>query len=269
MSILMDNNFEEMAFPKLFPTGHYGFRAKRPVKLSAKKYFQKRLLDASLNFAKDIEYLFVAQTVIERQQIIDSMSIALRKTYMPDENEQLTASVVKDSSQVKKYILKNQAYRYLQPVRGSPPYWQKVKLKLLSAIKQFGIFTWFFTLSAADLKWHDTLQEILSQRGINITDRQIDSMTWEEKCNVLRSNPVTAARHFQFRLDMFLKDIILSRSQPLGHVRHFFYRIEFQQRGSPHAHGVLWIDDAPDVENSSPEQIAAFFDKYVQCTLSR
>ncbi|XP_060577549.1 uncharacterized protein LOC132734725 [Ruditapes philippinarum] len=92
-------------------------------------------------------------------------------------------------------------------------------------------------------------------------------MTWEEKCNILRSNPVTAARHFQFRLDMRMKDMILSDSKPLGHVRHFFYRIEFQQRGSPHAHGILWIDNAPDLEKNSPEEIAAFIDKYVQCRL--
>ncbi|XP_052809481.1 uncharacterized protein LOC128237946 [Mya arenaria] len=267
MSILMDTNFEEMSFPSLFPTGQFGFRAERPVKLTAKKYFQERLLDASTIFARDVEYLFVAQTIIERQQIQDSMSVALRKTYTADENEQLTASIVRDTSLVKKYLLKDQAYRYLQPVRGSPPYWQKVQLKLLSAIKQFGIFTWFFTLSAADLRWYDTIQEILSQKGIEKTEAAIDAMTWEQKCDILRSNPVSAARHFQFRLDLFMKDMILSDSQPLGHVRHFFYRIEFQQRGSPHAHGVLWIDDAPDVEHSKPEDVSEFIDKYVQCSL--
>ncbi|WAR11596.1 PIF1-like protein, partial [Mya arenaria] len=260
MSILMDTNFEEMSFPSLFPTGQFGFRAERPVELTAKTYFQERLLDASTNFARDVEYLFVAQTIIERQQIQDSMSVALRKTYTADENEQLTASIVKDTSL-------DQAYRYLQPVRGSPPYWQKVQLKLLSAIKQFGIFTWFFTLSAADLRWYDTIQEILSQKGIEKTEAAIDAMTWEQKCDILRSNPVSAARHFQFRLDLFMKDMILSDSQPLGHVRHFFYRIEFQQRGSPHAHGVLWIDDAPDVEHSKPEDVSEFIDKYVQCSL--
>lgn len=195
------------------------------------------------------------------------MSIALRKTFTADEHEELTASVAKDSSQLTKYILKNQAYRFLHPVRGSPPYWQKVQLKLLAAVKQFGIFTWFFTLSAADLRWHDTIQEILAQRGTHLTNDDIDSMTWEQRCEVLRSNPITAARHFQFRLDMFLKDILMSQAEPVGKIRHYFYRIEFQQRGSPHAHGVLWIQNAPDIDKSSSLEITSFVDKYVKCNL--
>lgn len=45
LSILQDSNFEELGFPTLFPTGQFGYTCERKVKLSAKKYFQKRLLD--------------------------------------------------------------------------------------------------------------------------------------------------------------------------------------------------------------------------------
>ena len=40
MNILSDENFEELSFPTLFPTGQFGRIHKRPVPLSAKKYFQ-------------------------------------------------------------------------------------------------------------------------------------------------------------------------------------------------------------------------------------
>ena len=29
---------------------------------------------------------------------------------------------------------------------------------------------------------------------------------------------------------------------PLGKVEHFFYRIEYQARGAPHVHAVLWVN---------------------------
>ena len=227
--ILMDESFEEMAFPHLLPTGKFGWKYERPLKLTPKKYFQRRLLDADPRFAQDIEYLFVAQTVVEIKQIQDSMSIALKKAYHASPaGEALTAGVVRDSNSLKQFILKDQAYRYLQPIRGSPPYWQRVQYKLLAAIKQYGIFTWFFTLSAADLRWHDTIQEIAAQQGETISDEEIDVLTWEDKCKRLRSNPVSAARHFQYRLDCFMRDLILAKSEPLGHVVHYFYRLSFK-----------------------------------------
>lgn len=45
LTILQDSNFEELVFPTLFPTGQFGYTCEKKVKLSAKKYFQKRLLD--------------------------------------------------------------------------------------------------------------------------------------------------------------------------------------------------------------------------------
>ena len=140
--------------------------------------------------------------------------------------------------------MKDEAYRFLKPIRGSPPYWQQVMFKLLSAIKQLRIFTWFLTLSAADLRWTDTLQGIARQGRI-LSEEDIGIMTWEEKCNFLRSNPVTAARYFHFKLQSFFTDVILSDSAPLGKISNYFYRIEFQQRGSPHAHAILWVEGAP------------------------
>ena len=196
------------------------------------------------------------------------MCVALRKSFRgSSEDDNLTASVVKNREAMKKFILHDRAYQFLQPVRGTPPYWQRVQLKLLAAIKQLGIFTLFFTLSAADMKWHDTLQSLARQQGITISDEEIDNMSWDQKCNWLRTNPVTTARHFQYRLECLMKDITLSDAKPLGEVLHFFYRIEFQQRGSPHAHGVLWIKDAPNLNTDDAKTITNFVDKYISAVL--
>ena len=52
---------------------------------------------------------------------------------------------------------------------------------------------------------------------------------------------------------------------PVGKMADYFYRIEFQQRGSPHIHGLFWVKDAPKYEKSLNEEIVTFVDKYVTC----
>ena len=43
-------------------------------------------------------------------------------------------------------------------------------------------------------------------------------------------------------------------------------RIEFQTRGSPHAHTILWIKDAPQYGKDSDKNVTEFIDKYQVCS---
>ena len=42
---------------------------------------------------------------------------------------------------------------------------------------------------------------------------------------------------------------------PVGQITDYFYRVEFQQRGSPHIHGLFWVKGAPQYGKSSEEEI--------------
>ena len=46
-------------------------------------------------------------------------------------------------------------------------------------------------------------------------------------------------------------------------------RIEFQARGSPHAHCAIWIKDAPKHGVSNVSDICEFIDQYISCEDSR
>ena len=267
ISIMMDEHCEEQAFPTLFPTGQFGFQVNRCTKLSAKKYFNARLLNKDSRFARNVEYLFFAQFITEYKQVMDNISVALRKARInTDDGERVTAGLIKDPQRLNRIIFNDKAYNMLQTVRGSPPYWQSVMFKILAGVKQLGLFTWFLTLSAADLRWTDTLQAIALQQGQRLSDDDITNMSWEDKCKLLGSNPVTAARHFDHRLQCLFRDVILSDVNPLGKVKNYMYRIEFQQRGSPHAHCVLWVDQAPRHDDTE-ENVTEFIDQYVTCEL--
>ncbi|WAR30905.1 PIF1-like protein [Mya arenaria] len=268
LAILGDENFEELCFPTLFPSGKFGYKYQRPVQLSVKKYFQRRILEKGGHFASNIEYLFVAQFLSEWHQILSCMSIALRKSKSGHDGETFNAGFFKNRDMIRPLLTKDDAYRFLQPIRGSPPYWQKVMFELLAAVKQFKIFTWFLTLSAADMRWEDTLKALAKQQGRTLSNEEIREMTWEERCSLLRSNPTTAARHFHHRLQCLFTDVILSPACPLGKISRYFYRIEFQQRGSPHAHAILWVEDAPH-PNDSSEDICTFVDSYIKANMPK
>ena len=65
----------------------------------------------------------------------------------------------------------------------------------------------------------------------------------------------------------FLKNVILSDANPIGKVKDYFYRVEFQLRGSPHTHCLFWIEDAPVLNDDTDDKVVEFIDKYVSCNL--
>ena len=65
IGILSGKHFEEMCNPTKYPTGTYGLTTDRKTRLTVRKYFNQRLLDADGRFARDIEYLLTAQYAVE------------------------------------------------------------------------------------------------------------------------------------------------------------------------------------------------------------
>ena len=155
----------------------------------------------------------------------------------------------------------------MKNIRGSPPYYQRTFYDLLAMIRQLGTPTWFFTLSAADLKWPDMISTIAKQYGVHYSDKEIEALTFEQKSNWLRRNPVTAARHFHYRLNTFFQEFLKSTANPLVEIVDYGIRIEFQARGSPHAHCVIWVKDAPKYGIDSDEDVCEFIDKYITCSI--
>ena len=264
VNIMTDVYFEAMSNPDKFPYGIGTFSSKRPRKLTYRKYFNQRLLDVDGRFARDLDYLFVAQYIVEAKQVMDDGNMfAMRQK----PSRQFTAAQAKDQAILSQYVRKDKAYSFMKNIRGSPPYYQRTFYDLLAMIRQLGTPTWFFTLSAADLKWPDMIQTIARQYGVYYTDDEVAGLSFDDKSNWLKRNPVTAARHFQYRLNAIFQDFLKSTAKPLGEIVDYAIRIEFQARGSPHAHCVIWVKDAPKHLESADSEICAFIDKYISCKL--
>lgn len=86
-----------------------------------------------------------------------------------------------------------------------------------------------------------------------------------ERCTILNMNPVLVARNFQYRVEVFFKEIVLDG--PLGKVKYHVVRVEFQVRGSPHIHVFLWIVDAPVLSKENKEEYINFVDSVIRADL--
>ena len=82
---------------------------------------------------------------------------------------------------------------------------------------------------------------------------------------MIQKDPVTCARNFEHMVQLFIRDVSKCSVMPIGEIADYFYTVEFQRRGNPHIHGLLWGKEAPQYKKSSNEEIVTFFDKYITC----
>ena len=75
-------------------------------------------------------------------------------------------------------------------------------------------------------------------------DEELKNLSNQVRCNLLNNNPVLVTRHFQQKVKVFLKEIILDG--PLGKTKYYAIRID-----SPHVHSFIWIFSAPNIENEA------------------
>ena len=72
---------------------------------------------------------------------------------------------------------------------------------------------------------------------------------------------------FQHRIEMFFSEYLLSNAHPLGHITDYMIKTEFQMRGSPHAHCLLWVKDAPKIDKDPDDVVCTFIDKYITAVI--
>ncbi|XP_049447557.1 uncharacterized protein LOC125898007 [Epinephelus fuscoguttatus] len=200
----------------------------------------------------------------EVEQVVSNVSIALRKG-KGGQRSYKVSDILKDEDSLKQMLEFDEDYRFLKPIRGTIAFWQGAQHDLLACVRQLGVPTWFCSYSSADMRWTNLLYSILKKEGQTAT---VEDLEWADICNLLHRNPVTAARMFDFRWHCFLREVLMSPSQPIGKIKDYFYWVEFQQRGSPHVHCLFWVENALLIDKNTDEEVVQFIDKYVTCELT-
>ena len=134
--ILLDNDFEVLAFLDLFPYGGGGYHGiNRKVKLPIRKYFQQCLLNVDGRFAQNIEYLFCAQYIADIKQIESDAILAIMlsqgRTFG---GHKITDGQLQNPAVLEQLVRNEQAYKFLKNVRGSPAYWHYQLYDVLAMI---------------------------------------------------------------------------------------------------------------------------------------
>ncbi|KAK7891183.1 hypothetical protein WMY93_023146 [Mugilogobius chulae] len=262
VKLLTDKDNEAKSFPHLFPLGQNTYHTSRQHYLTLARYFNNRILHADGRFAKCIEYIFFAQYMSEVQQVVQQVSVASRKGHSNSTGQKETATDHTDS--LEDIVRTDDGYRFLRPIRGTPAYWEGQQKDLFAMVRQLGKPTFFLSFSSADLRWGGLLNTVLKQEGRTET---AESLEYEERCALLRNNPVTAARIFDYRWHLFLNKVLLSPLQPLGKINDVWYRIEYAQRGSPHVHLFTWQESSPVIGKNTDDEVTQFIDKYISCKI--
>ena len=122
LNIMTDSNFEAMSNPDKFPYGVGTYSSERPRKLTYRKYFNQRLLDVDGRFSRDLDYLFVAQYIVEAKQVSDDGN---NFAWRQKPSRQFTAAQARDQTVLSQYVRKDRAYSFMNNIRGSPPYYQR------------------------------------------------------------------------------------------------------------------------------------------------
>ena len=233
------------------------------------------MLSADSRWACHPAYIFWACNIVEAIKLQSSISIALRMRSFRDpssnrredrrteEMHLLTAGQLHGRLDDNPHLREN-CYSFMRDIRGMQAYWNSVKIQLYAMFRTLGPPTFFITLSADDNNWTDLMVVLSKCKGQNLSEEQASKLSPNEKRALMTTNPVVTARHFAHRFQCLSREVIKGTGQPIGEVLDFFWRIEFQLRGSPHVHSMWWIKDAPNLDTATGRQVAPqYIDQYI------
>ncbi|XP_070567274.1 uncharacterized protein [Ptychodera flava] len=262
LGIFQDKYSEELSFPTIYCGQPRPSERLIPVSYSTLCKWEMRHKDRRV--AKSVPNIFFKVKKLQIQQIKDKATLCLRKCNL--KGRKVTAGEIQSPQNVDKIVRLDEGFRVLKTLRGSPPYWESAKRDIFAMIRQLGIPTFFMSFSSAESKWIHLLK-ILGKtvHDKEYTENEIRNMSWSTKSELIKSDPVTCARHFDRTFQRFMHDFLMSSLHPVGEIQDFFYRVEFQQRGSPHIHMLLWIKDSPQYNENSDDEVTKFIDQYITC----
>ncbi|KAK3923565.1 ATP-dependent DNA helicase [Frankliniella fusca] len=244
------------AFPCLFPYGKGDICDIVNEKISHREYFQYLMDYFDGRFASHTIFPYFAWNSVMRWECLTKGTVYMKKH--PDLKKcdvDLLKELMKLDTNVGKDVMV-----YSSSIRSTRNFWFSRSAELQEMVQQIGLPTIFFTLSAADFHWPRLFDLLKEAYGlVNVNEQERHKLMFE--------NPKICSDYFFALAETFINDILLV----YFNVKDHWYRYEWQLRGSPHVHGVLWFAGAVNVKelqvkfNEVKQQIIEYFDKFISC----
>lgn len=238
------------SFPCLFPYGVGDLRYPRKHRIRDKEYFIHLFNYFDGRFAKDERFRYFAFNFISRNESRKNGTFFIKKNKLDNLSVSDLIGKLNFNSNYGKNILSMNS-----KLRGSSPYWYLRSRELTDMINQLGVPHLFFTFSAADLQWPEIYKKLDPDFDY---DNSSNELIYKRRLKILRKYPKEFAIQFHFRFKIFFEKIFLKRYNIID----YWYRIEFQGRGSPHVHGVAWIKNGLRIEDLKPNSSKELVEKY-------
>ena len=143
----------------------------------------------------------------------------------------------------------------LQFVRGTKQYWFAKQSELRCMIRASGPPTLFLTFSCAEYESADIDRYLRKVNDVS------PSYSIGKLCT---DDPVSVSRKFSLKFHAFFRTVLL-KGAVLGEIEHYYWKKEYQARGAPHYHVLLWIRDAPVIGHDDPERVLAWLQERITC----
>ncbi|GFW62552.1 ATP-dependent DNA helicase [Trichonephila clavipes] len=263
ISLVFDDVGEELSYPKIYcgELRHFT-RAKPPtyaeiIKSELRRYDRRGTTPQKI--------LYSHQKLLH-QKLLSCISIQLRHKVFDEDH--ITAGNLTNPAYVQSLQYKNLAFKFLKNIKNSPAHWAQEKGRVCAQIRQFGFPSIFMTLSAAENRWFDLIKHLVHIHENRIlTESEFETMTTTARNKLISNDPVTCALYFEHKVKELWKTFSCTEG-PFGKlvIKHFYQRTEFQQRGSPHFHVLLWLEGCPRFDGNNAPEVEAFIDTLITCS---
>ncbi|CAH0401998.1 unnamed protein product [Chilo suppressalis] len=179
--------------------------------------------------------------------VINSFNLMFRN--VRDSTCPITRERLDDPEFLRETMNRNESFLSCLP--NSIQYWQRRKNDLFAMMRQLGKQTVFLTLSASEIYWAPLMKCVYRFKHHIPEDESIDDiileeMTGSQRAELVNGDLVLCCLYFD-RLVGCIVNAIKLKKGPFGKYKliEYFRRVEFQHRGSPHCHMLLWLENAP------------------------
>ena len=235
---------EERCFPHLFPYGVGGYMSSaldgKNEELGFTNYIRHRILHVDSRFRKDPVYVFFLLLVKELVELERCKTTYLRQARMLPNLGKCDILNIKHEN-LARY---NRSFEVFKSLRGTSPYYEHAKKDLMACLRQRGCPSLFLTFACAEYKWDNLLKQIIEvneRRTVNLSE--IELMNSSEKNKLLSDNPIISTLHFQKRVEKLFNYFKSPYVFKPYFMSEYYLRVEFQARGAPHIHCLLWLDE--------------------------
>lgn len=242
-----DEELEVKVWPLMFPYGRGNFVKKNPV-MKPHGYKLMRFMNYDERWRRNNEYNFFYYDLYIR-----STCMYNAKQIRVNSGTRLTVrqaiEVTKDrSGPYSRYKFFGEEIP--RSLTGSRTYWYCKYLDLSAMTDKFGVPTFFITFTQND-SWPELVR--VMRYGPDSGNREVKN----NNVNI-SSYALEACVAFQKRFRMVMEELLKPNGGPLGVVKEWWYRREYQNRGSVHIHMVVWVVRETIPENAVVAEMPRF-----------